>query len=241
MERAEGLLKAVATAIAAVVPVILLAGYSYHLGYTLTFGLSEDLVFKSMSEVLVESWYVAVISLGWLLSKWYYLLIAIALLYIMLVFFFFWARRQKQKEEFWLFQEITKENQGRNIFGVSQWHWVCLGETFHDLFSWFYYPMLVLAAIGLLTAHPFTLGKNLAIEQIELFKQKGCETTNEKISCIELVEINQQNETFLIQGILVSANESRIAIYNDGLEIWPLLDSYLIKDKRLDLKSAEAE
>jgi len=35
----------------------------------------------------------------------------------------------------------------------------------------------------------------------------------------------------LAEGILISANKERIAIYNKKLEVWPLLDSYIIRQK----------
>jgi hypothetical protein len=40
----------------------------------MTFGLSEDLIAKTMSDVIVESWYVGILALGWILSKWPYFL-----------------------------------------------------------------------------------------------------------------------------------------------------------------------
>lgn len=229
MEQAEGFIKIAASLIAIIVPSMLLAGYSYHLGYIMTFGLSEDLIFKSLSEVLVESWYMGITALGWLISKWQYLLTYILFLYLLFVLSFFWFRRQKEKGTSWLFEEITKENQGKVIFGISQWHWGVLAEAFQDLFSWFIYPVLALSFLGLLTTQPFVSGKTYALEQIELFQQKGCETKDKKLDCINLVDKSKEQGNLIAKGLLVSANGKRIAIYNQKLEVWPLLDNYLIE------------
>ncbi|ODN65440.1 hypothetical protein [Methylophaga muralis] len=72
MEKYERLLKMAASVVAITVPCILLSGFSYHLGRIFTFGLSYELINKDMSDVLVESWYIGVVAIAWLLSKWTY-------------------------------------------------------------------------------------------------------------------------------------------------------------------------
>ena len=97
MEKIEGYMKLVGGLIALIIPSMLLSGYSYHLGYSMTYGLNEDLIFKSMSEVLVESWYIGVMALAWLVSKWPYLLAYMVFLYLVRVLGFF-GRGGKRKK-----------------------------------------------------------------------------------------------------------------------------------------------
>lgn len=231
MEKAEWIIKLAASSIAVIVPCVLLAGYSYHLGYILTFGLSSDLVPKSMSEMLVESWYVSVMAMGWVLSKWPYILVGSIAFFLLFVGVFFFLRRAKRNGVTWIFEEITKENQGKIILGVTQWHWVCLGELFSYIFNWVSTPLFIIALLSLLTAFPFLDAKGFASEQMGVFEKEGCENTTEKLSCIKLVDTKKQQNNVLAEGILVSANGQRIAIYNKQLEVWPLLDNYILTKK----------
>jgi len=72
MEKYERLLKMTASVVAIAVPCILLSGFSYHIGHIFTYGLSYELINKDMSDVLVESWYIGVLAIAWLLTKWPY-------------------------------------------------------------------------------------------------------------------------------------------------------------------------
>ena len=229
INKIESLAKIAASLVAIVVSLILLSGYSYHLGYVMTFELSTDLISKSMSEVLVESWYVGVMSLAWLLSKWPYVLTYFVVLIIMVFGGFFLARWCRDTGKNWVFEEITKENQGKTFLTITQWHWKQLGGMFSDMSLWFYYPMALLAGLCVFTVLPFQEAKVSAHKQIELFKQNGCSEKAEKYSCIYLVDIEKQQNKVLAKGILVSANDKRIAIYNNKLEVWPLLDNYIIR------------
>jgi hypothetical protein len=198
----------------------------------MTFELSTDLISKSMSEVLVESWYVGVMALAWLLSKWPYVLLYFLTLSSIIIATFFFARWCRNTGKNWIFEEITKENQGKTFLTITQWHWKQLGEMFSDMSSWFFYPMAFLACIGLLTTFPFQDAEQYANKQMELFKEHGCSEKTEKYSCIYLVDIEKQQNKVLAKGILVSANDKRIAIYNNKLEVWPLLDNYIIRKNK---------
>jgi hypothetical protein len=195
----------------------------------MTFELSTDLISKSMSEVLVESWYVGVMALAWLLSKWPYVLTYFVVLIIMVFGVFFLARWCRDTGKDWIFEEITKENQGKTFLTITQWHWKQLGGMFSDMSLWFYYPMALLAGLCVFTVLPFQDAQESAKKQIELFKKHGCSEKAEKYSCIYLVDIENRQNKILAKGILVSANNKRIAIYNNKLEIWPLLDNYIIR------------
>jgi hypothetical protein len=144
---------------------------------------------------------------------------------------FLWARRQKEKGKAWMFEEITIDNQGEKFWGITQWHWICLGKGFQDLFFWFFYPVMALSFISILTAFPFVEGKKVALDQVEKFQDRACESNDKNISCIYLIKKEKGRDHVLAEGILISANKERIAIYNKKLEVWPLLDSYIIRQK----------
>lgn len=139
MEKIEGSIKIAGSLIAIIIPCILLAGYSFHLGYIMTYGLSADLVSKSMSDMLAESWYVGVMAMAWVLSKWPYILSGSTAFFLFFVGVFFFLIRAKKNGVTWPFEEITKENKGKTIFGITQWHWVCLGQLFNDIVNWVFH------------------------------------------------------------------------------------------------------
>jgi hypothetical protein len=233
MEKYERLIKMAASAVAIAVPCILLTGFSYHIGHIFTFGLSYELINKDMSDVLVESWYIGVLAIAWLLTKWPYWLGFFVFLVIIGLVAFFYARHAKASGKDWLFEEISKENQGRKILGITQWHWCVLGEMHVELSSWFSYPLLIVCFLGLLTAFPYERGKADAEKQIQLYVESGCDNEEKIAQCSYLIDTNSENK-ILAKGILVSANQDRIAIFNNELEVWPLLDSYIIRKQRPD-------
>jgi len=229
MDNLEKVLKIAASAIAIVIPCVLLAGYSYHLGYIMTFGLSGDLIPKSMSDVLVESWYVSVIALAWALSYWEVLLgifIASFLLGVASLLFF---RLLKSKGINWVFDEITQQKQGKSILGFTQWHWICLGQLFRDLSSIIILPMAILVVLAAFLVLPYTEGEDEALIQIERFNDNGCDckTEDKPLSCIRLIDTTAKKNV-IAYGVLVSANDNRIAVFTGKLEVWPMLDNYII-------------
>ncbi len=231
MEKFEGLLKLAATAVALLVPCILLTGFSYHIGHIFTFGLSNELINKDMSDVLVESWYIGVLAVGWLFSKWLYFLSFFIFLVVIGLAAFFTARHAKENGKDWLFEELSKENQGRKILGITQWHWCKLGEMHVELSSWFYYPLVILCFIGLLTAFPYQRGQHDAEKQMKIFAESGCQSEEKVGRCTYLLDTSKNNQV-IAKGILISANDNKVALYNNKVEVWPLLDSYLArKDK----------
>lgn len=229
MDKIEGFVKIAASSIAVIIPAILLAVYSYHLGYTTTFGLSQDLIPKSMSDVLVESWYVGVQALAWLMSKWSLLVFLFIFYAVVLTLMFIFLLRAKRRGVTWIFDEITKENQGKNICGLTQWHWICLGDLIKYLSKWFLMPIILLSILGLFTVFPYVGGRNDALKQMEKFQQSGCEGDGASIHCIHLINVAKSREEVISKGILVSANKYRIAVFNNKLEVWPFLDSYIIR------------
>lgn len=232
MDRIESVLKITAALLAIVVPIILLAGYSYHLGYVMTFGLDVDLIPKRLPDMLVESWYIGISAIAWVMSKWsYYLILFIIFcLYCLAIFLFF--LRAKKRGNTLLFEEVTKENQGKTIIGLTQWHWISLGQLFRTSFIWFFTPFMLIAIIGLFAANPYQQGEDEAKTKIEAFKQSGCAEDNKIFSCVYLLDTTNQPHEVITKGILVSANQDRIAIFNNELEVWPLLDSYIIKKQK---------
>jgi hypothetical protein len=65
---------------------------------------------------------------------------------------------------------------------------------------------------------------------MNLYQQHGCQNENQKYHCASLID--SSNKKVLIQGILISANNNRVAIYNNKIEIWPLLDNYIIRQNK---------
>ncbi|MCB2425439.1 hypothetical protein [Methylophaga pinxianii] len=233
MEKYERLLKMTASVVAIAVPCILLSGFSYHIGHIFTYGLSYELINKDMSDVLVESWYIGVLAIAWLLTKWPYWLGFFAFLVIIGLVSFFYARHAKEKGKDWLFDELSKENQGRRVLGITQWHWCQLGSMFSELADWFNYPLLILCFVGLLTAIPYQRGKADAERQMQIYAESGCDSEEKIVQCSYLIDTSNENK-IIAKGLLVSANQERIAIFNNELEVWPLLDSYIIRKQNND-------
>lgn len=228
MENIERILKLGATGLALIVPIILMAGYSYHLGYITGFGLDADLIPKRLPDVLVESWYVSVMALAWLFSKWLYFLAMFSIVFLLFIMMFLVIRKAKESRAEWLFQEVNKENQGRKFCGVTHWHWICIGQVFNNLATWFLLPLWLLAITLLFVFSAYQHGNKSALKQTETFQNLGCESKDKTLTCISLIDTSEQQGKVLTQGILITANQGRIAIFNDKLEVWPLLDSYMI-------------
>lgn len=228
-DKAESIAKIAASVFAVLVSLILLSGYSYYLGYTNVFDLSSDLISKSMADVLAESWYVGVMAFVWLLLKWPYVLGSFVFFLILFSMMFFLARWARENGKDWMLEETTKENQGRHILGITVWHWKQLGGLFYEVVNWFYYPIAIIVGIGSFAILPYQTANDSAKEQKELFEKNGCSEITKKYSCIYLVDIENQQKKILAKGILISANDKRVAIYNNKLEIWPLLDNYIIR------------
>lgn len=231
MEKFEGLLKLAATAVALLMPCILLTGFSYHIGHIFTFGLSHELINKDMSDVLVESWYIGVLGAGWLLSKWPYFLGFFVFLVVSGLAAFLFARHAKENGKDWLFEELSKENQGKKILGITQWHWCQLGGMVNELFSWLAYPIFIVSIVLVLIGFSFQRGQYDAEKQMKIFEESGCQSEEKVGRCTYLLDTTKNNQV-IAKGILISANDNKVALYNNQVEVWPLLNSYLIrKDK----------
>ncbi|EGL55307.1 hypothetical protein MAMP_02301 [Methylophaga aminisulfidivorans MP] len=231
MEKFERLLKLAASAVALVVPCILLSGFSYHIGYIFTFGLSHELINKDMSDVLVESWYIGVLGAEWLLTKWPFFLGFFVFLVVSGLAAFLFARHAKENSKDWLFKALSKENQGKKIFGITQWHWCQLGGMANELFSWLAYPILIVSIALVLVGFSYQRGQYDAEKQMQIYTKSGCQNEEKVGSCTYLLDTSKNNQV-IAKGILISANDKKVALYNSKVEVWILLDSYLIrKDK----------
>lgn len=237
MENIERIVKIAASVLAIVVPCILVSGLSLHLGYIVPFGLNHELVNRDLSGFVVEGWLVGVLLLACFFSKvfiWLGLFIFIASLSF---FSFLYARKAKKDGQDWLFAKISQEEQGRSIFTITQWQWCQLGSLFKELSSWFLYPALTLVMIALLTVYPYQKGIEDADKQIKTYSESGCENKDKAVSCTYLIDTKNDEEKIIAKGILVSATETKIALYDNKLEVWPLLNTYMIRKEANQVSS----
>lgn len=228
LDKTDRLLKIAASSLAIIIPAVLLAGYSYHLGFSLTFGLHTDLISKSMSDVLAQSWYIGVFVIGWVISRWYFLVAYALILCFLCLCVFLWHRNQIKNDKDNIFLDLNEDNQGRLICGISQWHWTKLISIFTEIFSFITYPIVIGCFIGMLLFLPFEYGKKFAKQNIQIIQKNDHQCSEKITSCVYLVDTSKVNRPVVASGILVSANDKRIAIYREKLEVWPILDNYLL-------------
>jgi hypothetical protein len=231
----------IAVIIGLVAPCLLLAGYSYHLGNTLGFGLDPSLLSRGFGDVIAESWYVGVQLLGFFVTKWWWMLVFFGFTITILFGTFISYLRLKGKGVDVFANPITKENQGRSIYGLTQWQWICCGEAVFELGALCFIPLVVLVVAGSIVILPFQRGKEYAHETIENFRKHGCEIKPEKphnfSRCVYLIDISSSNATTVAQGVLVTANSERVAIFTtNAIEVWPLLDNYKLQKAYLSKK-----
>jgi lysylphosphatidylglycerol synthetase-like protein (DUF2156 family) len=224
----------IAVIIGVAAPCMLLAGYSYHLGHIDGFGLDSSLLNRGFGDVITESWYVGVLLLIFFLKKWLWMLIYFCVMLTILLGAFFYFVRRKVRGVDVFANPITKENQGRSIFGFTQWHWKCCGELVIEVGTMFFIPLVVLLAAVTVAILPFLKGNEYAHETIENFRKHGCEINPEKTHnfsrCVYLIDISSSNATTVAQGVLVTANNERVAIFTaNAIEVWPLLDNYKLQ------------
>lgn len=218
MEKIEGLLKLAATAVALVVPCILLTGFSYHIGHIFTFGLSHELINKDMSDVLVESWYIGVLGAEWLLSKWPYFLGFFVFLVVSALAVLLFLQYARENGKDWLFEELSKENQGKKILTITRWQWSQLGGMINELFSWLAYPIFIVSIVLVLVGFSYQRGQQDAEKQIKIFAESGCQSEEKVDRCTYLIDTTKNNQ-IIAKGILISANNNKVALYNNQVEV----------------------
>ena len=227
MEKGYKYLQMAGLALSVFVPALLLAGYSWRLGYVSTFGLNPEIVEKGLADVVVESWVVGVQVVAFVLPKFIYLPIVWMVLFLFFLGLLYFLTFLKKRGSLSLFaEEITRENQGGSYFGLTLWHWKLLSEAMEDVGNWLYWPFLVLAIAGCVVMFPFEKGKQSALEQLVEFRANGCA---EHGFCTRLLAVDGGEEKLVAEGIVVSANSGRIAIYSGGgVGVYPLLDDRVL-------------
>lgn len=227
MEKGYKYLQMAGLALSVFVPALLLAGYSWRLGYVSTFGLNPEIISKGFSDVVVESWVVGVKVIAFGVSKWmYFPLFWVSIVTFLLGLLYFFVHLKNKGLITVDPAEITFENRGRKFIGLTQWHWKTLFETGEKIGHWFYWPLVVLIVAALLAVFPFEDGKQFALDQLVEHRVNGC---GEQGSCTRLLRVDDESESLVVEGIVVAANSERIAIYSDGrVGVYPLLDDRVL-------------
>ena len=220
----------IALAFTITTPCLLIAGYSYYLGYINTFGIDSSLLNRDFSEAITECWIVGLKLLVYLWEHKHYpaywaLGVIVLALYCMAIII---KRKKLGLSNILVDGSLNKENQGSVFFGLSLYHWGLLCE-------FIYLPLKIVVeiigiiALALLTsAIPFNDGTTDANEKIDNYRTHQCNrNVSSKISnCISLVSLSE-DKRILTEGILVTASKTHIAIYsNNQTEIWPIRDDY---------------
>lgn len=235
MDKAHQSLQIIVVALGVLAPCILLAGYSYYLGHITTFGIDSSLMNRGFGDVIAESWIVGVRLLVYLWSRWWWLVLFFGFAIIGALGALIFVVRQKSKGIDALAKKINKEYQGRTILGFTQWHWLCLGEVVGTIWNWSWAVVALVMFASAVVILPFHHGNFDAQTQIMQYQKNGCADISkmpEPFSCIYLIDISSSDDVPVTQGFLVTANNERVAIFNkNGLEVWPLLDSYMLRRK----------
>lgn len=230
MEKIHQYLQSAAVLLGILVPCILLAGYVYHLGYSVTFGLDPSLINKGFSDVITEAWLLGTLLLVQFVNYWwtgFVVVGAVSLIMLGLFYFIVYLKAEGKDPAAW---EITKEKQGRKIFGLTLWHWKCWFETVQELGTWVYIPTVLLLLATLVAIIPFQQGANEAKKQIGQIQKSGCNAPldqKDRVRCVSLVDISITPNATIFSGILVSSNNDFVALF-DGqtLEVFRLKDDF---------------
>lgn len=219
-------------------PCLLLSGYVYHLGHITAFGLDSSLMSRGFGDVITESWYIGVLLLTYFLAQWWWLLVFFGVMVTVLLSLFIYFVRLKEKGVDVFANPITKENQGRRILRLTQWHWICCGEMVMGVGSVICIPSVVLLVAAAVVILPFQKGYQYGLAAIESFQKNGCEVAADESQpfsqCIYLMDISSSNVTTVAQGLLVTANSGRIAVFTErAIEVWPMLDKYKLQKSYL--------
>ncbi|OUR72266.1 hypothetical protein A9Q78_07290 [Methylophaga sp. 41_12_T18] len=230
MDKVKYSLQFITLFIGILMPLLLLTGYVYHLGYVQAFGLDASLVSKDLSEMLVESWYLVALAVIYLLPKFWIPFAFGAFFMGMFLCALCFAIWQRNKGKTWmLLEDSTEDNQGKTIKGLTLWQWKILGTVINDVLSWAMLPVLIVLCFAVVSVFPYQVGRDDALKQIQDHHQYSCaeiEKLNNITLCSQLIDTTDNNN-IISQGIMVTANDKRIAIYsNNKVEVFPFLPQY---------------
>lgn len=225
MEKGYRYLQGLALALSILTPCILLAGYAFWLGHISAFDLSAELMPKTLTDVLLESWTLTLYLVIFVLApNLIYILIGTIFLWVGLVVIAyivnFLAERKLIDPNA---PEITQENKGKRILGLTQWMWKNLFNTGGLMYRASTALVLGICAVSMIVLYPYTFGEKESKKQVEKFQLSECGTT---IKCHKLIDSSKGHETLIAEGILISATENKVAIYDGVASVYPLLDSY---------------
>lgn len=230
MEKIHQYLQSAAVAIGIFVPCILLAGYSYHLGYSVTFGLEPSLINKGFADAITEAWLLGALLLVQFVKYWWsgFLVVgAVSLVMLGLFYFIVYLKAKGKDPVAW---EITREQQGPRVLGLTLWHWKGWFETVQAFGTWVYIPTLLLLLAALITIIPYQQGADAAKKQIGQIQTNGCNAPldqKDRVRCVSLIDISATPHATIYSGILVSSNNDFVALF-DGqtLEVLRLKDDF---------------
>jgi len=210
MDKVTDSLKIITLVIGLLVPLILLTGYVYHLGYIHAFGLDFSLVSKDLSEMLVESWYLALLAVDKLLPVFTILMVLILISMVVLHY------KRNRKE--------TNGNNKNEEAGREE-----NTDDMDILFVCLMMPVVLIIAYIVISVKPYQVGREDALKQIQDHHQYSCaeiEKLNNITLCSQLIDMSDNNN-IISQGIMVTSNDKRIAIYsNNKVEVFPFLPQY---------------
>jgi len=240
MDKSHKYLQLAALIAGFVIPCAMMAGYVYHLGYTFTFGLNSELISKDFSDVVAESWILGVQLLVYVITHWAYLLL-LGLAFIVFVFLLMHLVTYLQDHRGFKLNndEITQENQGQVYWGLSKWKWICLWGFIEEVTKWIAGPLSVVVFVTLMMMLPYQKGQDFAQRQITEYQKDGCASSTH---CVQLIDFSGTEEQLVVEGIMVSANDQRIAVFSgEKLVVYPLLESYKLSRRYVAPDKSETE
>ena len=235
MDKVKYSLQFITLFIGILMPLILLTGYVYHLGYVQAFGLDASMVSKDLSEMLVESWYLVALAVIYLLPKfWIRFALGLGFILFFTSMLMFFVSQKKKSKKWILAEDSTQENQGRSFWGLTMWQWKLLGQIIHDVITWALLPVIILLCVATVAIFPYQTGREDALKQIQDHHQYSCaeiEKLENIVQCSQLIDTSDNNN-IISQGIMVTSNDKRIAIYsNNKVEVFPFLPQYKLSKK----------
>jgi len=232
----------VATLIGVFIPLLLLLGYVYHLGFIDYFGLDSSLVPRDFGGMITESWYLGVMSLASLVPYLWFVFLFTGMFFFVVLGFMYFSLYFKDKKGVRVLGKVTKQDQGRKILGLTQWLWNNLFDSTMKLTLIVCTVIMIPMTFLLILISPFQLGMKEAEALNKRYAAWGCENGQvdvgqldeaKSVPCISLIDSSQPESKLLAQGIYVSSNGNRIAIFQDKtLQIYPLLAQYRISKIR---------
>lgn len=231
LENISKAVHAVAVAAGVIASSMLLAGYSYYLGYIHAFGLDASLIGRGFGEVVAESWLMGLQLLVFILSK-LISAIGVAVVLVVLMFASLFALASIQRKRPAIFSnQLNKQNQGRSVLGLSLWQWWVGIEGASQLFGWILAFFLPVAVVAAALVWPYQQGQNHGATTMSSYLEQGCGYLSLEAPafgrCVSLANAAGSGQPALAEGMLVTATKDRLAIFNEaGVEIWSLSGDY---------------